>query len=169
MSPLCPASPSRAASTHLGRSWLLRTTPRPAALAVVGLRAHPHSHLKGNGQPNPGVQRTRVAPLSEPLTPDVRQAYAPASRWGSPTACCPASASRSLLGSTISVRRRPSLRPIGRVKLQVPSPRPPGRSWFVAFRLSPPRPVPAQCLAFSDRRQSNRTRFIRPASGISSP
>ena len=80
------------------------------------------------------MQRTSLRFARSPLTPTVRLAYAPASWSGSLTACRSDSSSRQLLGSTISVRRRPYLRPVGRVSPRGPAP--PPRA-FVVRQTSP--------------------------------
>ncbi len=119
--------------------------------------------------PNPACSGLAQLRCARPLMPTVRLAYAPASSCGSLRGCCSASASRYLLGSTISVRRRPSLRPIGRVTLPVPAPRPPGRSWPVVVRRSPARFVSPLRIALSDRRHSSTLRFTWQPRRSSSP
>ena len=96
--------------------------------------------------------------LRSPLTPDVRLAHAPAPSYGHIPLVSSASASRQLLGSTISVRQRPSLRRVGRVVLQVPAPRPRGRSWFLRPRRSPARLIPSVVPALSDHGYSSTLR-----------
>ena len=104
------------------------------------------------------MQWTRTASLCSPLTPTVRLAHAPAPSNGHIPRACSASASRQHLGSTISVRQRPSLRRVGRVVLQVPAPRPRGRSWFLRPRRSPARLIPSVVLTLSDRAYSSTLR-----------
>ena len=96
--------------------------------------------------------------LRSPLTPDVRLAHAPAPSSGHIPRACSASANRQLLGSTISVRQHLSLRPVGRVALPVPAPRPRGRSWFLRPRRSPARLIPSVAPALSDRGYSSTLR-----------